>query len=74
MSSLAPFSHTPHPTCREILLAFPLKPIEHCLGRVAELVEAFFCTPKVVGLIPGQGTYLGYRFDPGSGHVQEATD
>ena len=26
---------------------------------------------KVVGLIPGQGTYLGFGFDPQSGHIQE---
>ena len=33
------------------------------------------CCPiqqKIVGLIPGQGTYLGRRFDPGLGHVWEA--
>ena len=24
---------------------------------------------KATGLIPGQGTYLGYRFDPQSGHI-----
>ena len=29
---------------------------------------------KVVGSIPGQGTYLGCRLDPRSGHIREATD
>ena len=29
---------------------------------------------KVVGLIPGQGTYLGCSSVPWSGHKQEATD
>ena len=29
---------------------------------------------KVAGLIPGQGTCLGYGFGPWSGCVQEATD
>ena len=29
---------------------------------------------RVVNAIPGQGTYLGSRFDPQSGHVQQTTD
>ena len=29
---------------------------------------------KVAGLIPSQGTYLGFWFDPQSHLVQEATD
>ena len=29
---------------------------------------------KVRGSIPGQGTYRRGRFDPQSGHLQEATD
>ena len=29
---------------------------------------------KAAGLIPSQGTYLGCRFDPRWGCVQEATD
>ena len=29
---------------------------------------------KVVGSIPGQGTYLGCGFHPHSGHIQEATN
>ena len=29
---------------------------------------------KVVGLTPGQGTYLGWRLDPQSGRVPEASD
>ena len=29
---------------------------------------------KAEGLIPGQGTYLGCRFDPWSGSIREATD
>ena len=29
---------------------------------------------KVVGSIPGQGTYLGCKFDPWLSHVGETTD
>ena len=29
---------------------------------------------KVAGLIPSQGTYIGCRFDPQSGRIQETTD
>ena len=29
---------------------------------------------KAGGLIPGQDTYLGYRFNPSLGHVREATN
>ena len=29
---------------------------------------------KVTGSIPGQGIYLSCKFDPGSGHIWEATD
>lgn len=34
-------------------------------SQVAQLVGT--------GLIPSQGTHLGCRFNPGSGHVQETT-
>ena len=41
---------------------------------VAQLAGAPSCNQKVVGLIPTQVTYLGCGFDPGSGHMWEATD
>ena len=44
-------------------------------GQVAQLVGALSRAPKrVAGLIPGQGTYLGCKFNPQSGCVWEATD
>ena len=44
-----------------------------CPGRLAQLTGAWSHIPKVAGLIPSQGTYLGCGFDPWSGHMQEAT-
>ena len=41
---------------------------------MSQLVGALSRTPKVADLIPGQGTCLGYGFDPQSGYVQEAAD
>ena len=41
---------------------------------MAQLIGASFGTPKVVGLILGQGTYLGCRLDPKLGCIWEATN
>ena len=41
---------------------------------MAPLVRAPSHTPRVASLIPGQSTYLGFRFSSWSGHVWEATD
>ena len=43
-------------------------------GWVAQSAGASFYTMKVVGSIPGQGTYLGCGFKPQLGCEQEATD
>ena len=45
-----------------------------CPRWVALLVGVLSCTQKFVGLIPGQGTYLGCEFGPFLGHVWEAMD
>ena len=42
-------------------------------GQVAQLVGASSREHKIVGSIPCQGTYLGYKFNIQSGHVWEAT-
>ena len=39
------------------------------LASAAQLVGMSSCNQKIEGLILGQGTCLGYRFDPQSGHV-----
>lgn len=41
---------------------------------MAQLVERHPVDQKVAGLIPSQGTYLGYGFGSRSGHVQETTN
>ena len=41
---------------------------------MAKLVRASSCRPKVAGVIPGQGAYLGCGFNPQAGRVGEATD
>ena len=52
-----------------------LKVLISCAGQVAPLVgEVSLYTKKVAGLIPGQGSYLGGRFNPWLGYVWEATD
>ena len=43
-------------------------------GWVAQLVKVSLCTPKICGLIPSQGTYLGCGFIPWLGCMQEATN
>ena len=42
-------------------------------GQVVQLVGVCPLHQKVEGLISSQGTYLGRRFDPLLGHIQEAT-
>ena len=42
-----------------------------CPGRVAQLVGASSVYQKVAGLIPGQDTSLGCRFNPRPGPVPE---
>ena len=39
------------------------------LASVAQLVGALSCNQKVVGSIPGQGTYLGCGFNPQPGNT-----
>ena len=39
------------------------KEMLQALAGVAQLVGASSCIGNVAGLIPGQGTYLGCRFD-----------
>ena len=41
--------------------------------QVAKVVGASSCNQEVVGLIPGQGTCLGFVFNPQSGSVWEVT-
>ena len=41
---------------------------------MAKLVGASSLYQNIVGLIPDQGTYLGYRFDPGLGVYRKATN
>ena len=41
---------------------------------MAQLVGVSLRNLRVAGLIPSQGTYLGCRFDPQSGSIQEATN
>ena len=45
-------------------ILFALKALILTLASVVHLVGASSCKPKVVGSIPGQGTYLGCGFDP----------
>ena len=40
---------------------------------MAQLLGGSSSTQEVVGLIPGQGTHLGWGFDPRLGRVQEVT-
>ena len=42
-----------------------------CQGQVAQLVGL---SSHIMDSIPVQGTYLGCKFDPWLGHVQEAAD
>ena len=47
-----------------------------CIYMYVKCICVYGCHPvhqKVVGLIPGQGTYLGCVFDPHLGCIQEAT-
>ena len=44
------------------------------LAGVAHLVGVSSHNQRVVGSIPGQGTYLGFGFSPWSWSVQEATN
>ena len=44
------------------------------LASVAQWVRHYPANWKVIGLIPGQGTCLGFRFSPWLGLVQEAID
>ena len=44
------------------------------LAGVSQLVGASSCTPKGGGSIPGQGIYLGFRFNPRSERLWEATN
>ena len=37
-------------------------------GQMAQLVGALSCAPEILGSIPGQGTYLGCRFNFHLGH------
>ena len=46
----------------------------HGVLAVAVAQPGTVSRPQVTGLIPRQGTYPGHRFDPQSGHIQEATD
>ena len=39
------------------------------LASVAQLVETLSSNQKVVGLIPSQGTHLGFGFDPRPGSL-----
>ena len=48
--------------------------LEYSYASVVHLVGASSCKPKVVGSIPGQGTYLGCGFDPWSRCIQEAAN
>ena len=34
------------------------------LASVAQFIGVLSCNQKVAGLIPDQGTYLGFRLDP----------
>ena len=50
------------------------KKTRHILAGVAQLLEPHPMHRNVVGLIPNQGTCLGYRFGPQLESVQEAVD
>ena len=55
-------------------LHFFLENRSEALARCFTFLENQSIHQKLVGLIPGQGTYLGCRFHPWLRHVQEATD
>lgn len=66
-SDCSPFGLTTHcfPCAMEMFQTCPAG---------AQVVGALSHTPKVAGLLPGQGIYPGFRFDPWWGYVHEATD
>ena len=55
-------------------MSYALKSHNVSLARELSWLQRCPVHQKVVGLIPCQGTYLGYGFDPRSEHVREATN
>ena len=55
-------------------VGYSKKKNDFCPGQVAQLVGTLSPKGKVVGLIPGQGSYLGCGFDPQSKCIWEATN
>ena len=43
-------------------------------GQCGSVGRVLSAKQLVTGSIPSQGSYLGFGFDPQSGHMQEATD
>ena len=58
--------------CRAYMGDF--KKLKWALAELLSWLENHPVHQKVVGSIPGQGTYLGCRLDPQSGCVPEETD
>ena len=52
-----------------MLVFFCIKTLSLALASVAQLLECHPVHQKVVGLISGQGTYLGFGFNPKSRHI-----
>ncbi|XP_015422968.1 PREDICTED: LOW QUALITY PROTEIN: unconventional myosin-VIIb [Myotis davidii] len=57
-----------HALLQSSLRSVPLSP--HTMASAARLAERILCT-RVAGATPGQGTRLGCRFRPPSGHVRK---